>query len=153
MFSERKQSLSKVRNSYPASVSRQVPPSSPARLSSLSSSSHHRISLEPKLEIIHQSSSHALERSQSTISSNRFSGYQEPDSPATCLALKIMRSRLRYKYDDLNTNPGVVYAQKSSRISHCADVKVGIFKLPPYASLSRLLGVLLKESNPPQQPP
>ena len=123
-------------------MSRQVPPSSPARLSSLSSSSHHRISLEPKLEIIHQSN-HALERSQSSISSNRFSGYQEPDSPATCLALKIMRSRLRYKYDDLNTNPGVVYAQKSSRISHCADVKVdwGILSFSR-ASLSRLFAVI-----------
>ena len=107
----------------------QRPPTSP-RHSSLSSS---RISLEPKLEIIHHSGA-ALERSQSTISTNRFSGIQEPDSPATCLALKITRSRLRYKYTDLTTNPGIVLAQKSSKITHCADIQIHI-TLPNGAEL------------------
>ena len=35
-----------------------------------------------------------------------------------------MRARLRYRADDVTTNPGIVFAKRSSRITHCADVKI-----------------------------
>jgi hypothetical protein len=93
--------------------------------SSNSSSSHHESSRHSG----HESSS----RPHSGINLNqnfnqRYSGLiQEADSPATCLALKITRTRLCYKYSDLKTNSGIIFATSSSSISHCADIKINIY--------------------------
>ena len=65
---------------------------------------------------------HPIQRPNS-IGSHRYSGLQEPDSPSTCLAYKITRTRSKFKFDDLETNSGIIYAPLSSKISHCADIK------------------------------
>ena len=70
----------------------------------------------------------------SRISQSRFSGIQEPDSPATCLAFKVTRARLKYKHSDPITNSGIIHALISSPISHCADIRVHV-TLPDQTNL------------------
>ena len=72
----------------------------------------------------------SLQPRHSLTNHHRYSGtLQEPDSPATCLAFKITRTRLKYKWTDLETNSGIIYSPLASKISHCADIKV-IIVLP-----------------------
>lgn len=105
---ERRQSLMRRSNySYP----------SPSYRSSFDATSLSSADVRP-IEIIHP-----IQRPHS-IGSHRYSGLQEPDSPSTCLAYKITRTRSKFKFDDLETNSGIIYAPLSSKISHCADIKV-----------------------------
>ena len=73
----------------------------------------------------------------SILSQSRFSGIQEPDSPATCLAFKVTRARLKYKFSDSHTNSGLVKALVSFPISHCADIRIQI-TLPDESTLPSL---------------
>lgn len=72
--------------------------------------------------------------SASRINHSRFSGIQEPDSPATCLAFKVTRARLKYKYSHRETNSGIIQARISTPISHCADIRVHV-SLPDNTTL------------------